>query len=117
MIIPLEQLSTDTLTAIMEDFILREGTEYGAEDVTKEDKIAQVKNAFQFQRCVVKERRIFQPPAESASAYAAAEKPAQSAHEMAGKPPPELVRGQAFDVGPRYTGLTYIGEGAYGMVW
>ena len=53
----------------------------------------------------------------SASAYAAAEKPAQSAHEMAGKPPPELVRGQAFDVGPRYTGLTYIGEGAYGMVW
>ena len=43
MIIPLEQLSTDTLTAIMEDFILREGTEYGAEDVTKEAKIAQVK--------------------------------------------------------------------------
>ena len=31
--------------------------------------------------------------------------------------PPEIVRGQAFDVGPRYSGLTYIGEGAYGMVW
>lgn len=29
----------------------------------------------------------------------------------------ELVRGQAFDVGPRYTNLSYIGEGAYGMVW
>lgn len=28
----------------------------------------------------------------------------------------ELVRGQAFDVGPRYTNLSYIGEGAYGMV-
>ena len=29
----------------------------------------------------------------------------------------ELVRGQAFDVGPRYSSLSYIGEGAYGMVW
>ena len=26
------------------------------------------------------------------------------------------VRGQVFNVGPRYTALTYIGEGAYGMV-
>ena len=26
------------------------------------------------------------------------------------------VRGNSFDVGPRYTGLEYIGEGAYGMV-
>lgn len=33
------------------------------------------------------------------------------------RPPPEMVRGQAFDVGPRYYGLNYIGEGAYGMVW
>jgi|TARA_B100000809_G_scaffold227030_1_gene239108 uncharacterized protein YheU (UPF0270 family) len=43
MIIPLEQLSYEILTAIIEDFILREGTEYGAEDVSKEAKIAQVK--------------------------------------------------------------------------
>jgi len=28
----------------------------------------------------------------------------------------EYVREQAFEVGPRYTNLTYIGEGAYGMV-
>ena len=28
----------------------------------------------------------------------------------------EIVRGQNFDVGPRYTNLAYIGEGAYGMV-
>lgn len=33
------------------------------------------------------------------------------------RPAPEIVRGQSFDVGPRYSGLTYIGEGAYGMVW
>ncbi|PKG82742.1 hypothetical protein CXF85_12485 [Colwellia sp. 75C3] len=43
MIIPLEQLSHEILTAIIEDFILREGTEYGAEDVSKEAKIGQVK--------------------------------------------------------------------------
>lgn len=28
----------------------------------------------------------------------------------------ETVRGQIFEVGPRYTDLAYIGEGAYGMV-
>lgn len=33
------------------------------------------------------------------------------------KPGLESVKGQIFDVGPRYTDLQYIGEGAYGMVW
>ncbi len=28
----------------------------------------------------------------------------------------EIVRGQPFEVGPRYVNLKYIGEGAYGMV-
>lgn len=28
----------------------------------------------------------------------------------------EIVRGQMFDVSPRYTNLQFIGEGAYGMV-
>ncbi|CAH1986453.1 unnamed protein product [Acanthoscelides obtectus] len=31
-------------------------------------------------------------------------------------PNAEVVRGQVFEVGPRYTNLAYIGEGAYGMV-
>ena len=43
MIIPLDQVSQETLLAIIEDFILREGTEYGAVDISKEAKIAQVK--------------------------------------------------------------------------
>ncbi|MEI6895126.1 MAG: YheU family protein [Colwellia sp.] len=43
MIIPLEQVSSEILHAIIEDFILREGTEYGAEDISKQAKIAQVK--------------------------------------------------------------------------
>ncbi len=42
MIIPLAQLSAETLLSIIEDFILREGTEYGAEDISKQAKIAQV---------------------------------------------------------------------------
>ncbi|XP_011500468.1 PREDICTED: mitogen-activated protein kinase 1-like isoform X1 [Ceratosolen solmsi marchali] len=31
-------------------------------------------------------------------------------------PKAEIVRGQIFEVGPRYTNLAYMGEGAYGMV-
>ena len=43
MIIPLDQLPYETLIAIIEGFILREGTEYGAVDISKEAKISQVK--------------------------------------------------------------------------
>jgi len=43
MIIPLEQINEETLTAIIEEFILREGTDYGVIDTSKVDKIAQVK--------------------------------------------------------------------------
>ena len=42
MIIPLEQLSPETLNAIIENFVLTEGTEYGSEDVSLHNKIAQV---------------------------------------------------------------------------
>ena len=42
MIIPLEQLSEETLSAIIENFVLREGTEYGSEDVSLDAKITQV---------------------------------------------------------------------------
>ncbi|XP_041450635.1 mitogen-activated protein kinase ERK-A isoform X3 [Drosophila obscura] len=35
---------------------------------------------------------------------------------LAPHPNAELIRGQIFEVGPRYTNLAYIGEGAYGMV-
>lgn len=34
----------------------------------------------------------------------------------ASNPNVEIVRGQPFEVGPRYNSLKYIGEGAYGMV-
>lgn len=44
MIIPLDQLNEDTLNAIIEDFILREGTDYGEFDTSKADKISQVRS-------------------------------------------------------------------------
>lgn len=53
-----------------------------------------------------------------AAATAAAGGVAHDVAPAAGqKPGCESVKGQLFDVGPRYTNLSYIGEGAYGMVW
>lgn len=43
MIVPIAQLAPDTLTAIIENFVLREGTEYGREDVAFADKVSQVR--------------------------------------------------------------------------
>ena len=42
MIIPLDALNQETLAAIIEDFILREGTDYGAIDISNSDKAEQV---------------------------------------------------------------------------
>lgn len=38
------------------------------------------------------------------------------AESQENRPNAEVVRGQLFEVGPRYSSLQYIGEGAYGMV-
>lgn len=35
---------------------------------------------------------------------------------VSNNPNAEVIRGQIFEVGPRYRDLAYIGEGAYGMV-
>jgi len=43
MIIPHADLEPDTLSSIIKEFVLREGTEYGEQDVKLSDKIAQVK--------------------------------------------------------------------------
>lgn len=44
MIIPFNDINPETLLAILKEFVLREGTEYGAQDISVEEKIAQVKN-------------------------------------------------------------------------
>ena len=44
MIIPTQELASDTLSAIIEEFVLREGTEYGENEVSLVEKIAQIKH-------------------------------------------------------------------------
>lgn len=41
---------------------------------------------------------------------------ATSDNNVSNNPNAEVIRGQMFEVGPRYKDLAYIGEGAYGMV-
>ncbi len=43
MIIPHQQLSADALQGLIESFIAREGTDYGAEEVPLANKVAQVR--------------------------------------------------------------------------
>lgn len=58
-----------------------------------------------FVECLLNEKNRSKIMAEAAGAAASANNPNV-----------EIVRGQTFEVGPRYTNLAYIGEGAYGMV-
>lgn len=41
--IPWQKLTDETLTAIIEEFVTREGTEYGARDYSLAEKVAQVR--------------------------------------------------------------------------
>jgi len=43
MIIPYQQLDADTLNNLIEAFVLREGTDYGVEEVSLAEKVEQVK--------------------------------------------------------------------------
>lgn len=43
MIIPWHELSTETLDNLIESFVLREGTDYGIQEKTLEQKVADVK--------------------------------------------------------------------------
>ncbi|REL31596.1 YheU family protein [Thalassotalea euphylliae] len=43
MIIPHQEIQPETLTKLIQEFVLREGTDYGLEDVELTQKIAQVR--------------------------------------------------------------------------
>lgn len=43
MLIPHDQLSPDTLQALIEEFINREGTDYGEQEISIETKVSQIK--------------------------------------------------------------------------
>ena len=45
--IPWQKLSAEALTAVIEEFVTREGTEYGLRDYTLAEKVAQVRAQLQ----------------------------------------------------------------------
>jgi uncharacterized protein YheU (UPF0270 family) len=59
--VPIEALNAETLTAIIESFVLREGTDYGAQEASWESKLARVRA--QLERGDVK--LVFDPNLES----------------------------------------------------
>lgn len=63
MVIPWNALSHDALQGIIEDFVSREGTEYGERQVTLAAKVAQVTAQLQSGEAVV----VFDTSLESAS--------------------------------------------------
>lgn len=53
MIIPYEKLAIDVLDAIIQEFVLREGTEYGFEDISLEEKIDDIKQQLKVGNAVI----------------------------------------------------------------
>ena len=63
MIIPFEQISSDALTGLIEEFISREGTDYGWEEVAMATKVEQLKRQLVKGDIAV----VFDPATESVS--------------------------------------------------
>lgn len=53
MIIPYEQLSSDALQGLIEEFITRDGTDYGVEEISLNNKVEQVKQLLKRREVVV----------------------------------------------------------------
>lgn len=53
MIIPFTDLSTETLDNLIEEFVLREGTEYGDHDIALTEKVIQVKQQLKSGEAVI----------------------------------------------------------------
>ena len=63
MIIPYQQLSIDTLQGLIEEFVTREGTDYGEHEASLENKVQQVKQQLQRGDVVI----VFDTATESVS--------------------------------------------------
>lgn len=51
--IPHQALNDETLTALIEDFVTRDGTDYGAREVPLETKVAQVRRQLELGEAVI----------------------------------------------------------------
>lgn len=61
MIIPYEQISADALQGLIEEFVTREGTDYGVEEIPLGTKVEQIKLLLKRGEVVV----VFDPAYES----------------------------------------------------
>jgi uncharacterized protein YheU (UPF0270 family) len=68
--IPFQDLKVETLTAIVEEFISREGTDYGDHETSLEQKVQQVMNQLQRGKIVV----TFDPESQSCDLQVVAER-------------------------------------------
>lgn len=59
--IPAEQLASEVLVALIEDFITREGTDYGHRDYSLEEKVAQVHTQLKQHQITI----VYDPASES----------------------------------------------------
>jgi len=62
-IIPYKELSADALQGLIEEFITREGTDYGVNEVSLEHKVAQVRRQLEKGEVVI----VFDSSSESVS--------------------------------------------------
>ena len=53
MLIPWQDIESETLTNLIEHFVLREGTDYGQEEVSLADKVAAVQRQLQRGEAVI----------------------------------------------------------------
>ncbi|PIS11945.1 MAG: hypothetical protein COT73_01165 [Bdellovibrio sp. CG10_big_fil_rev_8_21_14_0_10_47_8] len=75
-LVPLEALGEDTLNALIESFILREGTDYGASEILLATKMQQIRK--QLDRGDVK--IVFDPNSESVTLMTAGDWKKMGAH-------------------------------------
>jgi uncharacterized protein YheU (UPF0270 family) len=59
--VPYTELAPETLRAVVESFVLREGTDYGAQDVPFDRKVADVMRQLERREAVI----VFDPETES----------------------------------------------------
>jgi uncharacterized protein YheU (UPF0270 family) len=67
--IPYDELSPDALRGVVESFVLREGTDYGAREFSLEEKVSQVMDQLRRGEAHV----VFDPQAQSVSIVLTAE--------------------------------------------
>jgi uncharacterized protein YheU (UPF0270 family) len=66
-VIPIDKLSAEALRGVIEEFVLREGTDYGVKEVSREAKFGQVKDKLEKGLAVL----VFDDEAETTNIFLA----------------------------------------------